>query len=300
MSLHSRSCRQTSIPGGRAAQVDDRRVRAGARRPGRAPPRPSRSEHLEAGLAQDEPQRPQDLGLVVARRGCAAGRRPAPSRALTRPGGPCVGREPRRPGVASAPRAGLERELEDEARALTRQRLDRDAATVDLDEAPRDRQPESRAAVSTAGVPGPGRRAGRSARAAPRGSPGPDRRSARSPITADPGLGVVRTNAPRGAGETATARARTETACPRVAAGVLEHVRRRPARAGTGSPRRSGRSRPNDRLNASVPRADLLDRLPDQLLDRVPAPSRGSAARPPAARGRAGCRPGARAAWSPR
>ena len=74
-------------------------------------------QRLEAGVAQDHAQRPQDLGLVIA---------DEHDRLLTHAGTPLV-----------------HGEADHEARALARQRLNRDRAAVGLDEALGDRQAEA-------------------------------------------------------------------------------------------------------------------------------------------------------------
>ena len=86
-------------------EVDDRRVAAGAPRRGRAPPSAvAAGIDLEAGLAQDDPQRAQDLRLVVADEDALL--------ALMRPRQSCRHR-------LVAPQE-LGRELDDEGRALAR------------------------------------------------------------------------------------------------------------------------------------------------------------------------------------
>ena len=120
MSLHSRRRRQTSTPspsgstrsmiaasGGRSGG-DVERLLAGLG-----------GDRLEAGLAQDDLQRAQDLRLVVADEHARGPRsRAALASALARR------------------RAGPAERSDDEARALPGQRLDVHAAAVGLDEAP--------------------------------------------------------------------------------------------------------------------------------------------------------------------
>ena len=110
MSLHSRSRRQSSMPSmsgsTRSMIAASGRADGGA---GRAPPRRCGGQRLEAGVAQDHPQRAQDLRLVVAdehlRLGRAlthggaagsAGRRARPSRQRDRRSS-CPGRAATRP-----------------------------------------------------------------------------------------------------------------------------------------------------------------------------------------------------------
>ena len=109
-------CRRRCRPGGSGR---------GSPRRGAGAPRVERllrrvgGGHLEAGVAEDDPQRAEDLRA----------RRPRPARAASVT---AVG--PPRP-----------RELDHEARALAGQRLGPDPAAVGLQEAARDREPEARA-----------------------------------------------------------------------------------------------------------------------------------------------------------
>ncbi len=132
--VHSRSWRHTSMPspsgstrsmiaacGGRTAALSS------ASRGGRG------GIDLEAGVAQDDAQRAQDLRLVVADQD-----------ALLRAHVP----EAVRVGHRLVAPQELGRELDDEARALARERLDRHAPAVGLHEPAHDREPEPRAAVA--------------------------------------------------------------------------------------------------------------------------------------------------------
>ncbi len=117
---------------------------------------------LEPGVAQHDPQRAQDLRLVVADEHAAARR-------------------------AHATGAGhrRRRELDDEGRPLAGERLDRDGPAVGLDEPARDGEAEPGAPVAGALGPRRGRTARRRARAARRGcrarGPRPGRRRAHRP-----------------------------------------------------------------------------------------------------------------------
>ena len=258
ISLHSRSRRHSSIPspsGSTRSMIAGVGVADGG--DGRAPPpRSDAGDRLEARVAQDHPQRAQDLRLVVADEDLGAAS--------------C--------STGAFTGAGSTGNDDDEARPLTRQRLDRDRAAVGLDEALGDREPEARARSTARRRPrGRGRTARRSARARRRRSPARGRRSgrARAPPTA-------RT-------------LHRDRLTGRVAPRVLEQVGERPLElAGVGPD--GGTSGSIDSRMSRAPSRRLSRAGEQDLLERHPVAAAARRARPGAWRGRAACRRASRAA----
>ena len=175
ISLHSRSRRQTSTPSAVGQhEVDDRRVGRAHRRAVQRLLDVAAGDDLVAGVAQDD---------LAARAGSAARRRRracAPRRSCGR----SVGRR-HRIGVVSR-RVGRVTQLDDERRALARERLDRDRARRWPRRSPwRSRAPARRRPGAGVGVRRRGRTARRSASRSWRGIPGP-RSTTRTTISRDP------------------------------------------------------------------------------------------------------------------
>ncbi len=260
MSLHSRIARRPRRRRRRAA-------------PGRGSPRAGgvdrhdverllgrrRGRDLVAGVAQDHPQRAQDLRLVVADQH-------PPARAA---------HSARSIGSAAGASTGTASWI-DEARPLTGQRLGADAAAVGLDEAPCDRQPESRPRRRSRPSGGTARRR---APAPPGGIPGPWSEIRRTTSRPDARPRIVTGSSP----------AKPD--------GVLEHVRQRALElCGVRLDQRQVVVEIDG--EAGVRRRSRVDRRAHQLLDRAPVDVGVRPHRPGASRGRAGSGPAAPAARS--
>ena len=269
ISLHSRSRRQTSMPctsGSIRSTIAACGPCSAARSSASSPV--AGDQHLVAGLAQHEPQRPPDLRVVVADEDALARHqraRPAPRRR----------RRPRRRRTAGA------RASRSSGNSITKlvpwpgHRLDRDAPAVDLDEALGDREPEPGAVVAAAplGAGRRGRRAGRRAPARRAGCPGPWSTIAHA----------QRARRPRGRAPTRAARASSATAFSSTFANARSSC--------AGSPCSSGSSRVDRELRRISPARRSCSTASCRTSSIEHQPTRGStAARPAAARGRAASR----------
>ena len=208
-----------------------------------------RGAHLEARIAQEHPERPQDLALVVADEHA-----PAHSLAcsLGRRGGRSLDRD---------------RKLDDEARALAGQRLGPDAAAVGLQESAGDRQAEPRCRRRRA------RASGRTARRCARAR----RRDARTLVGRPAGS---RSDPRRGPGPRPARRPRSGR--------VLEHVRERTLElGGVRLDQREVGVEPRRRIPPAAPRPTRSRPAPAPRPSTSRYAARRCP--PAAARGRGGC-----------